>query len=73
MMMKHAHRFFRRARRDERLEVFKADPPATKIHALLIIERGETMRHAIRLLLAVTTGILLNYSPALVSLLRVAF
>ena len=61
------------AHRADRMDAFKADPPATKIQALRIIERGETMRFAIRLLLIAATGIVLNYWPALAGWLKVAF
>ena len=53
------------ARRADRMDVFRADPPATKIQALRIIERGETVRFTLRLLQIVGTWVLLHYSLAL--------
>ena len=52
-------RWFRN--RIDRLEVFKGDPPATKIRALRIIETGDTVRVAIRLLQVAVMLVLLNY------------
>lgn len=71
--MNHPHKPRWFAHRADRMDVFKADPPAIKIQALRIIERGETTRFAIRLLVLAATWILLNYSPALADWFTVAF
>lgn len=64
------HRLF--TRRADRMEVFRRDPPATKLRALHIIETFDTVRAVLRLLRAPAALALLIYSPELVALLKVS-
>lgn len=57
----------------DRLQVFRGDPPATKIRALWIIELADTVRAAIRLLQVVAVGVLAHYLQALAGWFKVTF